>query len=84
MAADEDVRWRPVVGEYGVLLTEMVSMEELSIAIKSHPRIKVCDRVFVFVVSDTIRRVNFNTKGTYNSLFKVTSIQLGRLSSKSD
>ena len=38
----EDVRWSSVVGEYGVLLTEMGSMEELISPIKSYPRIKVC------------------------------------------
>ena len=41
MAADEGVRWSTVVGEYGVLLTEMGSMEDLSTPIKAYPRIKV-------------------------------------------
>jgi len=40
MAADEVVRWSSVVGEYGVLLTEMGSMEKLFTPIKSYPRIK--------------------------------------------
>ena len=43
MAADEVVRWRSVVGEYGVLLTEMGSTEDLRTPIKSYPRIKVGD-----------------------------------------
>ena len=48
MAADEVVRWSSVVGEYGVLLTEMGSMEKLSTPIKSYPRIKVSYVVIVF------------------------------------
>ena len=47
MALDEVVRWSSVVGEYGVLLTEMGSMEDLCTPIKSYPRIKVCDVVNV-------------------------------------
>lgn len=50
MARDEVVRWGPwssVVGEYGVLLTEMGSMEDLCTPIKTYPRIKVCDAVSV-------------------------------------
>ena len=43
MAADEVVRWSSVVGEYGVLLTEMGSLEDLRAPIKSYPRIKVGD-----------------------------------------
>lgn len=42
MAAAEVVRWSSVVGEYGVLLTEMGSMEDLQNPIKPYPRIKVC------------------------------------------
>ncbi|KAJ7369971.1 Hermansky-Pudlak syndrome 5 [Desmophyllum pertusum] len=40
MAAEGDVRWSSVVGEYGVLLTEMGSMEDLRTPIKQYPRIK--------------------------------------------
>ena len=47
MALDEVVRWSSVVGEYGVLLTEMGFMEDLCTPIKSYPRIKVCDAVNV-------------------------------------
>lgn len=42
MASDDEVvRWSTVVGEYGVLLTEMGSMEDLCTPIKAYPRIKV-------------------------------------------
>lgn len=41
MAAAEVVRWSLVVGEYGVLLTEMGSTEDLVTPIKPYPRIKV-------------------------------------------
>ena len=54
MAAAEVVRWSSVVGEYGVLLTEMGSMEDLHSPIKPYPRIKVCGvviHVFLFQVN---------------------------------
>ena len=44
---EEEVRWSgwtSIAGEYGVLLTEMGSMEELNNPIKSYPRIKVCNK----------------------------------------
>ena len=40
-SVEEVVRWSSVVGEYGVLLTEMGSMEDLCTPIKAYPRIKV-------------------------------------------
>ena len=49
MAAAEVVRWSSVVGEYGVLLTEMGSMEDLCSPIKPYPRIKVCNAAHVFL-----------------------------------
>ena len=49
MAAAEVVRWSSVVGEYGLLLTEMGSMEDLHSPIKPYPRIKVCDVTYVFL-----------------------------------
>ena len=53
MAAAEVIRWSTVVGEYGVLLTEMGSMEDLQTPIKPYPRIKVCgvmlyNRIYLF------------------------------------
>lgn len=49
MAASEVVRWSSVVGEYGVLLTEMGSMEDLRTPIKPYPRIKVCSVIHIFL-----------------------------------
>lgn len=50
MAAEGVVRWSTVVGEYGVLLTDMGSMEGLRTPIKSYPRIKVCVPGSIFVL----------------------------------
>lgn len=50
MAAEGVVRWSTVVGEYGVLLTDMGSMEDLRTPIKSYPRIKVCVPGSIFVL----------------------------------
>lgn len=49
MAAAEVVRWSSVAGEYGVLLTEMGSMEDLHSPIKPYSRIKVCAVTHVFI-----------------------------------
>ena len=49
MAAAEVFRWSSVVGEYGVLLTEMGHMEDLRSPIKPYPRIKVCDITYFFL-----------------------------------
>ena len=73
MAAAEVIRWSTVVGEYGVLLTEMGSMEDLQTPIKPYPRIKVCgvmlyNRIYLFAWDFTWNHGNEIADHIYHSL----------------